>query len=334
MSVTIRPAHAADLPAIRGVLVKTWHATYDEVFGADEVAAITDRWHALPVLAAQVEMADAQFLVVEVEGEIVATSFAKGACGGVIELSRLYVDPACQRGGLGVRLMDAIPPAFPQARRMRLEVEPSNRKARAFYSGYGFVETARTATGGGDAASAKAALILEAQLPLLRTRPARDEDAQDLFGLLTLCFAEYPGCYTDPHGDLPDLVKPGHWKERRGADGRLLGGEFLMVEDEIGRVCACVALDFPAREEDGTPLAELHRLYVRPDRRGRGLAARLVERIEARAREAGARRIVLWSDTRFATAHRLYTRLGYARGGTRELGDISQSHEFFFEKRL
>ncbi len=39
-------------------------------------------------------------------------------------------------------------------------------------------------------------------------RAAIDADAQDLFGLLTLCFAEYPGCYTDPHGDLPDLVKP------------------------------------------------------------------------------------------------------------------------------
>jgi GNAT superfamily N-acetyltransferase len=165
-------------------------------------------------------------------------------------------------------------------------------------------------------------------------RPARDDDAQDLFGLLTLCFAEYPGCYTDPHGDLPDLVKPGHWKERRGGDGRLLGGAFLVVEDERGRVCACIALDFPLAAADGSPVGELHRLYVRPDQRGRGLAKRLTLHVEALARAAGARRMILWSDTRFETAHRLYEGLGYRRGETRPLGDISQSIEYFFDKAL
>jgi putative acetyltransferase len=165
-------------------------------------------------------------------------------------------------------------------------------------------------------------------------RPANNSDAQDLFGLITLCFADYPGCYTDPHDDLPDLRKPGHWRERRAADGRLLGGEFLVVEDERGRVCACIALDFPQIDADGAPAAELHRLYVRPDQRGRGLAADLVARVEAMAREAGAKHIRLWSDTRFLTAHRLYARLGYKQGGTRQLGDVSNSVEFQFDKAL
>ena len=42
-------------------------------------------------------------------------------------------------------------------------------------------------------------------------RRARDDDAQDLFGLLALCFAEYPGCYVDPHEDLTDLRTPGRY---------------------------------------------------------------------------------------------------------------------------
>jgi putative acetyltransferase len=42
-----------------------------------------------------------------------------------------------------------------------------------------------------------------------------------------------------------------------------------------------------------------------------------------------------WSDTRFTDAHRLYARLGYVRtGDRRDLGDISNSSEYRFEKAL
>jgi putative acetyltransferase len=157
----------------------------------------------------------------------------------------------------------------------------------------------------------------------LNARPAADRDAQDLFGLLSLCFAEYPGCYVDPHEDLPDLRAPGQSFARRD-------GAFWVVEDETGRVCACVAADEP---EPGT--VELHRLYVRPDRRGAGLGAGLVRLVEEFARDRGAARVVFWSDTRFTNAHRLYDRLGYVQvGAPRDLGDISNSKEFRFEKDL
>ena len=52
-------------------------------------------------------------------------------------------------------------------------------------------------------------------------RLARDDDAQDLFGLLSLCFADYPGCFVDPHDDLPDLRAPGAGSCRQGR--RVLG---------------------------------------------------------------------------------------------------------------
>jgi len=44
--------------------------------------------------------------------------------------------------------------------------------------------------------------------------------------------------------------------------------------------------------------------------------------------------MVMWSDTRFTKAHALYASLGYVRGVSRSLGDISLSREFFFEKDL
>ena len=106
------------------------------------------------------------------------------------------------------------------------------------------------AGGGGSAASAE-----------IRIRPARNDDAQDLFGLFALCFADYPGCYVDPHADLTDLRAPGTAFSERG-------GAFFVVEDESGRVCGCIAVDCPK-----PGVGELHRLYVRPDRRGKASAA-------------------------------------------------------------
>ncbi|QRM27853.1 GNAT family N-acetyltransferase [Microvirga sp. VF16] len=164
-------------------------------------------------------------------------------------------------------------------------------------------------------------LAAASSTPVIRS--VVDADAQDLFGLLSLCFAEYPGCFVDPHDDLPDLITP-------GSSYAGTGGAFWAVEDERGRVCACGAVDFP---EGGT--AELHRLYVRSDRRGQGLGSLLVRQAESHARTNGASRIVLWSDTRFTTAHRLYARLGYTQiDGQRQHTDISKTAEYRFEKKL
>jgi putative acetyltransferase len=157
--------------------------------------------------------------------------------------------------------------------------------------------------------------------PLIR--PTRDDDAQDLIGLITLCFADYPGCVFDPHDDMPDIIQPTQSRLARE-------GQFLVVEDARGRVAACIGVDFPHSQT-----AELHRLYVRHDMRGLGLATILTERMEHFARERGARRMILWTDTRFTKAHQLYAKLGYQRGETtRSLGDLSLSREFFFEKAL
>jgi hypothetical protein len=42
---------------------------------------------------------------------------------------------------------------------------------------------------------------------------------------------------------------------------------------------------------------------------------------------------VLWSDTRFDLAHRLYERLGFHRTGERELpGDVNDTREFRYER--
>ncbi len=154
-------------------------------------------------------------------------------------------------------------------------------------------------------------------------RPVTDADAQDLYGLLTLCFAEYPGCFIDPHDDMPDILTPTSWLAGRT-------GAFWVVEDERTRIKACIAVDLP---EAG--IGELHRLYVRPDARGQGLARSLTRQAEAWAVARGARQLIAWSDTRFTKAHQLYLSLGYRKLETiRALGDISNSSEFCFLRQI
>jgi ribosomal protein S18 acetylase RimI-like enzyme len=55
-------------------------------------------------------------------------------------IARLYVLPEFQRQGIGEGLMEESYRAFPQARRVQLDVEEQNLKGRAFYRKLGFWE--------------------------------------------------------------------------------------------------------------------------------------------------------------------------------------------------
>jgi putative acetyltransferase len=155
-----------------------------------------------------------------------------------------------------------------------------------------------------------------------RVRLARNSDAQGLLGLLALCFAQYPGCYVDPHEDLRDLMQPETSFSQNGI--------FWVVDDHFSQIGASCAVEITS---DGD--AELHRLYVRPDMRRTGIAQYLLARAEDFAAERGAGRITLWTDTRFETGHAFYRRAGYEQQAqSRTLADISHSTEFLFEKKL
>ncbi|GHJ49184.1 N-acetyltransferase [Catellatospora sp. TT07R-123] len=59
--------------------------------------------------------------------------------------------------------------------------------------------------------------------------------------------------------------------------------------------------------------AELKRMYVRPDQRGRGVAGRLMREAEAVARRAGCARFKLETGVRQPEAIAVYERAGFAR---------------------
>jgi ribosomal protein S18 acetylase RimI-like enzyme len=164
MTDEIRPATLADLPAIREVLVTTWHATYDPIDGPEAVTRITDVWHAPDALRAQLNQPDSCFLVAEtVNGHIVATSLARLGPDGNVNLSRLYILPDFQRGGLGSRMLAATLKPFASAKLVALEVAPENASAIAFYERHGFKQADHTQNCG-KPGSGSAALIFHKTL--------------------------------------------------------------------------------------------------------------------------------------------------------------------------
>ncbi|MHC4470836.1 MAG: GNAT family N-acetyltransferase [Planctomycetota bacterium] len=150
----------------------------------------------------------------------------------------------------------------------------------------------------------------------VRLREATDGDSEGVIALVGRVFAEYPGCVLDVDGEEPELRSPASSFD-----------EFWVLERE-GEIVGSVGLAVL----DGDRV-ELKKLYLDESVRGRGLARRLAERVEERARALGAGTIELWSDTRFTAAHGFYERLGYARTGrSRDLNDLSRTTEHHFEK--
>jgi ribosomal protein S18 acetylase RimI-like enzyme len=325
----VRAATQADLPAVSALLGESWHATYDAIMGRERVAAITRDWHNVAALARQVQAPGQVFLVLERTGELLGTS-AAGLGPGPAEaaLRRLYLRPAVWGQGLGRHLLRATTDHVMGCTSWHLEVEPANARAIAFYTAAGFAVEARADTCNGQAGLASLRMRRDssgsrAGFPACIVRPVEDRDAQDLFGLLTLCFAQYPGCYMDPHDDMAHLNAPATAARERGV-------HLEVVEDAGGRIMACCGVDEP---EPG--LAEVHQFYVRPDRQGQGLGRALMARCAARARAMGAATLIAWSDTRFTRAHSLYERLGFVRTGEeRALLDISATREFLFRQPL
>jgi len=141
----VRTAGPRDVEAVRALLVETWHDTYDAIYGAERVTAITDDWHSIAALTARLERPNSEFLVADDGSQIAGMAFATTVDDGkTVMLHQLYVRPGAQGRGVGGLLLDEIESCFPDADKVRLEVEEKNEKAVAFYLAQGFSAVGRT----------------------------------------------------------------------------------------------------------------------------------------------------------------------------------------------
>ncbi|MQA82171.1 MAG: GNAT family N-acetyltransferase [Streptosporangiales bacterium] len=97
--------------------------------------------------------------------------------------------------------------------------------------------------------------------------------------------------------------------------------ERLWIAEVDGRRAGCV---FCVRSDDET--AKLRLLLVDPSARGHGVGGRLVEACVDFARQAGYRRMVLWTNSVLVAARHLYERAGFTL--------VEEEHHVSFGKEL
>jgi GNAT superfamily N-acetyltransferase len=141
------------------------------------------------------------------------------------------------------------------------------------------------------------------------------------FDLVQRVFRDY-GWEMDEGGEYGrDVLHPHEYYPSRG-------GAFG-VAMQAARVVGCVGL-----VELSPELFELRRLYVDAASRRAGAGAKLVEWMEQQAQQRGGCEAVLYSDTVFQEAHRLYERCGWRCAGFRYSDDPWKGPQRVFRKAL
>ncbi len=140
----IRSADHDDLKNVRELLERTWHATYDEVYGVDKVNSINESWHSLDALRKRLNKPYSEFVIADDGEEILGVAYASLSDERTAMLHQLYINPEAQGRGAGRALLVEMESAFPSATKIRLEVEEANEKAIDFYRNQGYREVGRT----------------------------------------------------------------------------------------------------------------------------------------------------------------------------------------------
>jgi len=159
---------------------------------------------------------------------------------------------------------------------------------------------------------------------MLSIRQATDADGAPLARLIAAVFVEYENCPFVPE-EFPELAAPAtHYAAR--------GGRLWVVPGEDDVMLGSIAVARHHRPDT----AELFKVYLSSHLRGTGLSGRLLQTaLDHAAGPMAARRVELWSDSRFARGHAFYAKHGFARmAGLRALHDVAETLEFGFSRDL
>ena len=142
--IRIEPAKAGEVQEIKQVLSDTWIDTYGSFLSEKIIQKVTSVWHDPNLLASQIQNPGFFFAVAKDErATILGLVTARKLDNDTVVINRLYVHPQYQRKGIGEMLLNTSISAFPETKRVRLEVEEQNQKGLSFYLKQGFKEIGR-----------------------------------------------------------------------------------------------------------------------------------------------------------------------------------------------
>jgi len=137
----IRKATLADVARIREVAELTWPATYSEIISAEQIAYMLNWMYSEEKIAATISDEKQDFLVLEMNGEIVGFSGIEHNYQNkpITRIHKLYVLPSTQGTGAGKALLNAVVEEAKanNSTLLHLNVNKGN-KAVSFYKHLGF----------------------------------------------------------------------------------------------------------------------------------------------------------------------------------------------------
>lgn len=163
-------------------------------------------------------------------------------------------------------------------------------------------------------------------------REAAEGDAGQIVATVREVYDEY-GFTWEAEGYHRDLYAPTeHYRPPHSrllvadSEGQILGcGGYHTFEQIAGEGAISLVAD---KERLAGTDCSLERLYVRPGARRMGIGRSLFEQIAVECAERGRMAMEIWSDKRFADAHRLYQRYGARQVAERVCSDPDQSPEW------
>jgi diamine N-acetyltransferase len=148
----LRPATAADLPALSALAIDSFIAKFGALYSAQDLASFLAESLSEAAFAADLANSDRLIQLAEADGALLAFCKLGFVCGfpdyarghRVMELKQLYAAPAATGQGVGGALMDWALAEFTArgADEVQLSVYAENHGAHRFYARYGFAKVA------------------------------------------------------------------------------------------------------------------------------------------------------------------------------------------------
>jgi [ribosomal protein S5]-alanine N-acetyltransferase len=315
--VTVRDARAGDATAIERVARASWTDTYRDILEPAFIEDFLARNYAPDVLAAATERAserdDAQFLVAERDGQVVAYAhYGIGPRGP--ELYRMYASPAHYGTGAGSALLDELERRI-DVDAYVLDVHARNVRGRAFYDRRGFVIVGAGTFLEGDLTLRRTLRPPRATLPArterLTLRELTDADA----GALHRIYGDaetmrYVGRTGEPTADLEATARVIAFAHRHA---NLHGFSLWAIDETNGEPVVGVA-GLLWVEGRGPEVEAVY--LVRRDRWGRGYATEALRKVLRIGHdELGLRRIVALAYPENDASRRVMEKAGMRANG-------------------